>query len=105
MLGARLVRRVLDGLHAKKPVAFGALKVEPRGETYWTWYLELLVAGPKAPYLESALGYKRWAGDYAEEVKGNDTGKYVDDVLDCNIPDLLIGRRSPRRIEFYNWLL
>jgi hypothetical protein len=105
LLGARLVRRVLNGLHAKKPVAFGGLKVEPRGDSYWQWYLELLVAGPKAGYLESAFRYKRWMGNHVEEVRGKDTDAYVDDVLYCNIPGLLIGPRLPMRIDFYNWLL
>jgi hypothetical protein len=103
LVGARLVRRALNGLHAKKPVAFGALKAEPRGSSYWTWYVQLLVAGPKAFYLASAFHDKGWLGNHVEEA--NDTHKLVDDILDCNIPALLIDRMFPRRIEFYNWLL
>jgi hypothetical protein len=60
VVGARLVRRLLDGLQAKKPVAAcGAFKVEPRGWSSWVWYVELLVAGPEAFYLASGMRRKK----------------------------------------------
>jgi hypothetical protein len=75
LVGARLVRRVLNGLHARKPVAFGALKVEPRGSSHWKWYVDLLVAGPEAFYLGSAFRQKGWPDTaYVEEVEDSDKG-------------------------------
>jgi hypothetical protein len=104
LVGARLVRRVLDGLHPKKPIAFGTLNVEAQGGSYWRWYVDLLVAGPQSFYLDGAFGEKGWPGTaYVKEVENSD--KSINEVLDYNVSARLIGRMLPKRTEFYKWLL
>jgi hypothetical protein len=107
VVGARLVRRLLNGLQAGRPVvARGSFKVEPRGtSSYWKWDVELLVAGPEPFYLSTGIAKnKGWTTDvHVKEVKNLE--KTLDEVLDCNVAALVTKHMFPRRTEFYKWLV